>query len=320
MAENVWSRGSDRLGIEPSSSCDSSKHRRGALRDSHAPSCLEFRTPVTAAGLDLHGRSFLSNSHTEVITPSGCSILLKQALAADDEIDIRIGHREVRGRVAGKLRTLKEGHIYAIEFDQQANFRWDLPLPETADPGHTLHLHCSACDLGGEITLAGVEALVYEAIGAIMRACPRCCERTRWRQERGANRQGRSKGPLPDSSSVIVAGEPVSVLPLASQIEPLRPKPRTKDERKSSRIQLKGAKACVQTPVRGTDVVVVVDISRGGLRFVSSKRYARGDWMRVAAPYTEGGTNIFVPAEIVRIAKRAADGMPGEYVLMFRSP
>lgn len=318
MAENVRSQGSDRLGIEPWSPCDSSK--RGGQRDSHAPGCLEFRTPVTAAGLDLLGRSFLSNSHTEFITPSGCSILLNQALAADDEIDIRIGYREVRGRVIAKLRTLTEGHIYAIEFDQRANFRWPVPFSETADPGHTLHLHCSACDLGGEVTLTGVDALVYEAIGAILRACPRCCERTRWRKERGANRQQWSKAPLPNSSSGSVSGEPVSVLPLARPIERQRPKPRTKDDRKSSRIQLKGAKVCLQTPVRGTDVAVVVDISRGGLRFVSSKGYERGDWLRVAAPYTEGGTNIFVPAEIVRIEKRAANGMPGEYALMFRSP
>lgn len=76
----------------------------------------------------------------------------------------------------------------------------------------------------------------------------------------------------------------------------------------------------MQTPVRGADVAVVVDISRGGLRFVSFKRYERGDWMRVAAPYTEAGTNIFVPAEIVRVQKRAAAGLPGEYALMFRSP
>jgi hypothetical protein len=319
VAENVRSRGSDRLGIEPCSSCDSSKHRRGGQRDSHAPGCLEFRTPVTVSGLDLLGSSFLSNSHTEFITPSGCSILLNQALVADDEIDIRIGHREVRGRVAGKLRTLTEGHIYAIEFDQPANFRWDVPFPETADPGPTLHLHCSACDLGGEVTLTGVDALVYEAVGAIMRACPRCCERTLWRQERGANRQQWSNGPLPDSSSGSVSGEPVSGLPLASHIERLRPKPRTKDDRKSRRIQLKGAKACLQTPVRGTDVAVVVDISKGGLRFVSSKNYERGDWLRVAVPYTEGGTNIFVPAEIVRIEKRAAGSMPGVYALKFRS-
>jgi hypothetical protein len=76
----------------------------------------------------------------------------------------------------------------------------------------------------------------------------------------------------------------------------------------------------MQTPMRGTDVAMVVDISRRGLRFVSFKRYERGDWMRVAAPYTEGGANIFVPAEIVRVEKRAAAGMPGEYALMFRSP
>jgi hypothetical protein len=75
----------------------------------------------------------------------------------------------------------------------------------------------------------------------------------------------------------------------------------------------------VQTPVRGTDIVLVVNMSRGGLRFLSSKRYDRGDWMKVAAPYTLGGNNIFVPAEIVRIHKSAVDGMLGEYALKFRS-
>ena len=84
------------------------------------------------------------------------------------------------------------------------------------------------------------------------------------------------------------------------------------------RVQLKGAKACLETPVRGTDIVSIVDIAKGGLRFVSSKRYERGDWLRVAAPYTAGGNNIFVSAEIVRVHKAAGDGLPGEYALKFR--
>ena len=258
--------------------------------------------------MDLHGQNFLVNSHTEFIAPSGCSIFLKQALAVDDEIEIRIDGHEVRGHVAGKLKTLKEGHIYAIEFDAPAG-RWDVTFPE-AGPGAALALHCCACDLAGEVTLTGVEALVYEATGAITRTCPRCCERTRWRQERGGNQPS---GEPRTSAGAFVrhSRQPVSVLPLAGYIEPLQPKPRTKNERKSARIQLKGAKACVQTPVRGTDIVLVVNMSRGGLRFVSSKRYERGDWMKVAVPYTAGGNNIFVPAEIVRSPPTRCRGHAG---------
>jgi len=267
--------------------------------------------------MDLRGQNFQANSHTEFIAPSGCSILLKQALAVDDEIEVHIDEHEIRGHVAGKLKTLKQGHIYAIEFDKPAG-RWDVTFPD-AGPGDTLTLYCCACDLAGEVTLAGIEALVYEATGAITRPCPRCCERTRWRQERGGNQQQHSRGHLTSSSPGADPGQPASVLPLAGYIEPLQPQPRTKNERKNARIELKGAKACVQTPVRGTDIVLVVNMSKGGLCFVSSKRYQRGDWMKVAAPYTAGGNNIFVPAEIVRVHRRMADGMPGEYALVFRS-
>jgi hypothetical protein len=282
------------------------------------PGCVEFRTVVTAAGLDLHGCSFVAKSHTEFVTPSGCTILLKQALAADNDIDITIGNCEVRGRVAGKLRTLKEGHIYAIELDPAAG-HWDVVFPESPEPARVHLLHCRACDLPGEVILTGIDALIFEASGAITRLCPRCCERTRWKQETGGNQSGQSRGPLPAHSPGTHPKQPVAALPLATHIEPLQPKPRTKDERRSSRIQFKGAKACLQTPVRGTDVVLMVNMSRSGLRFVSSKRYDTGDWMKVAAPYTPGGNNIFVPAEIVRIHRRPADGIPGEYALIFRS-
>ena len=318
MPDKVQSpRASDRNVVEPWSTCDSPSAALGSKRYSHASGCLPFRTAVTVAGMDLHGQNFVANSHTEFIAPSGCSIFLKQALAVDDEIEIRIDEHEIRGHVAGKLKSFKDGHFYAIEFDAPSG-RWDVTFPE-AGLGAALVLHCCACDLAGEVSLAGVEALVYEATGAITRTCPRCCQRTRWREKTGGDQQGRNRGPLPATSSGDNPRQPVSVLPLAGYIEPLQPKPRNKNERKSSRIQFRGAKACVQTPVRGTDIVLVVNMSRDGLRFVSSKRYERGDWMKVAAPYTAGGNNIFVPAEIVRVHRRLADGMPGEYALVFRS-
>jgi PilZ domain len=281
-----------------------------------APGCLPFRAAVSAAGMDLEGHTFLTNCHTEVITSSGCSILLKQALSADSEIDLRIGDREVHGRIAGIIRTCKQGHVYAVEFDPPGSFEWDTSFPDAPGPAPTVALHCQTCDLSDDVPLVGLDALVFQAAGAITRACARCRRRTRWGRERGTSPQP-PKGPLRPSSGPA-ATEPDAALPIAAPINPSAASPGKKDQRKSARVQLKGAKACLETPVRGTDVVAVINISKGGLRFVSGKNYELGDWMKVSVPYTPGGNNIFVAAEIVRVVRAAGNGVPGEYALKFR--
>jgi hypothetical protein len=307
-------------------------HRDGILRSPAAPShaegshpepassCVPFRVAVVAAGIDLEGRSFVCESYTEMVAPFGCSIVLRQPLAVDDELDIRIDNREVRGRVAGKIRSVKARHVYAIEFEDSAPIAWDESFPKRSDPECVLPLRCSACDLVGDVTLSGVAVLVFKADGAITRTCPRCCERTKWRRERGANRQlPKTKGslPAPRFSSEAERVE-YAVLPLASHIGRVKQQPPSAEQRTSSRVHLKRMRACVQCNGRA-DEVLIVNMSRGGLRFVSCNRYTRGDWLRVAAPYIAGGNNIFVGAEIVRVQKHAGDGTAGEYALAFRS-
>jgi hypothetical protein len=214
---------------------------------------------------------------------------------------------------------VKTSHVYGIEFDDSAAVAWDVSFPENGDPECVVPLRCSACDLSGEVTLGGIAVLVFGANGAISRTCPLCCERTRWGRERGASRQVAKKGPLPAPRLSNEAEKSAdTVLPLASNTGRLKQQPRSGDQRTSSRVQLRGAKACVQCNGRA-DEVVIVNISRGGLRFVSCNRYNRGEWLRVAAPHTAGGNNIFVGAEIVRVQNRAGDGIQCEYALVFRS-
>ncbi len=57
--------------------------------------------------------------------------------------------------------------------------------------------------------------------------------------------------------------------------------------------------ACVRHPERGEDVVACEDMSKGGLRFKSSKRYYPQSLIDVAVPYQPGQPAIFVPAQIV---------------------
>jgi hypothetical protein len=46
------------------------------------------------------------------------------------------------------------------------------------------------------------------------------------------------------------------------------------------------------------DVITVLDASRNGIRFQSSKQYP-STWVQVAVPYMAGSSNIFMPGRIV---------------------
>ena len=74
------------------------------------------------------------------------------------------------------------------------------------------------------------------------------------------------------------------------------------DRRKYARISMKTV-ACVGQPGPHADIVDVVNVSRGGVCFRSSRPYAEDTWVQVAVPYTPGAANIFVAGRIVRSRK-----------------
>jgi hypothetical protein len=60
-------------------------------------------------------------------------------------------------------------------------------------------------------------------------------------------------------------------------------------------------KACVRRPGLPDDVVACEDMSRGGLRFKSTRNYFEKTMIDVAVPYSPGDQAIFVPAQIVYV-------------------
>jgi hypothetical protein len=66
-------------------------------------------------------------------------------------------------------------------------------------------------------------------------------------------------------------------------------------------------KACVRQSGFDEDIVTYEDISRGGLRFKSRRRYVEGSMIEIAVPYSLGSPSIFVSAQIVRVRE-----LPGE--------
>jgi hypothetical protein len=60
-------------------------------------------------------------------------------------------------------------------------------------------------------------------------------------------------------------------------------------------------KACVRRPGLADDIVACEDMSRGGLRFKSSKKYFEKTLIEVAVPYSPGDQAIFVAAQIAYV-------------------
>ena len=60
-------------------------------------------------------------------------------------------------------------------------------------------------------------------------------------------------------------------------------------------------KACVRRPGFADDVVACEDMSRGGLRFKSSRQYFEKTLIEVAVPYSPGEQAIFVPARVAYV-------------------
>ncbi len=93
-------------------------------------------------------------------------------------------------------------------------------------------------------------------------------------------------------------GEPLAaVLTLSPPVHEKPAAPRA-NRRKHPRVKVSYS-ACVRHPERGDDVVQCEDMSKGGVRFKSSKQYYVQSLIEVAVPYQPGQPAIFVPAQIV---------------------
>jgi|tagenome__1003787_1003787.scaffolds.fasta_scaffold20247326_2 hypothetical protein len=111
----------------------------------------------------------------------------------------------------------------------------------------------------------------------------------------------------------LTATEP-NVVPLADRIDHISENPsRNKEERRHKRIRGE-FKACIRVGTR-EEIVTAKDLSRRGVRFTTSTVYTIGTMVKVAAPYTLDGDNIYLSGRVVREHRRPTRYIPGEYGL-----
>ncbi len=108
------------------------------------------------------------------------------------------------------------------------------------------------------------------------------------------------------------------LIPASERVEyfvrPPRKSEQPAEKRRYKRFEVK-CKAAIRYGGLEDDIVDIVDMSKRGLRFYSSKLYVAGSLLQVAVPYTLGGNNIFSSARILRLHRRPTPQSMGEYAL-----
>ena len=237
---------------------------------------------IQVSGTDLAGQHFSDVVQTVMVSRNGCCLLSKRSLAPGQKIYLqRMGSREEAvGRVVGQTGICSDGNLYGVEVLNPVENFWGIRFPpqkELEKGAVRVLLKCTACQNCEEAALNEVDLSVFQISHRLTRKCQACSANTVWE-------------PVPDKTGPEGAQ---TLFPAAGQ---------KSDKRKYSRINMKTV-ACVGPPGPRAEIVDVVNISRGGICFRSSRIYPEDTWVQVAVPFTPGAANISVAGRIVRYRK-----------------
>jgi PilZ domain len=256
---------------------------------------------IQVAGTNLFGDVFLCEGRTELVSQHGAKILLRQKLSPDQEIMVRCLEtgKEAAARVVGRINGKEKQNSYGITLLGSEGALWGISFPPRGDSaaavGRTV-LECLACNTRELAYLDGFELEVLESNGDLSRYCRRCRDATMWKKPFDSV----SPGPSP---SAAVPPSP-AVAPSLSTAAPEKGEEKRREARRELRVV-----ACIRSREFGEDLVSARNVSRSGVCFESRRAYEK-DWkIEVAIPYSSGGGNIFLPAQIARIQPLAHDDL-----------
>jgi PilZ domain len=244
---------------------------------------------IRVSGKDEGGEAFSVQAKTALVTLHGAAIIIDRELSSDSTVTIRCygTDTDADARVVGKIEKHPEGSLYGVQFLDPAINPWNIKFP-SAGPSPMavgrLLLQCRDCQRRELVYLDEMELEVFGANQGISRTCEACGKATVWK----ATPQELTEGGA--VAGAVQPGEP--------GVETLVP--RTHNDRKFLRVKMK-LRACIRHPESGDDVVECLDVSRGGICFLSTKVYAKGDLIEASVPYLPGQANIFTRAKIANV-------------------
>ena len=257
---------------------------------------ISLAVPIRVSGETARGEKFDVESRTIVLSRDGASIILKQPLVPEQKILIRHvpAKREAIFRVVGTIGGQTEGSVYGVaQVEPNADF-WGIGFPPMADTKRVvgrLLMECSVCSSRDVVYLNEIEVQVFQANQSLSRPCGGCAQTTVWK--------GVPSG-IPDQQAAKPGGDKTTSDTVVS------PQPATVGKRRNTRVNTR-LMACIRQAGFGDEVVMTENVSRGGLCFRSSKGYHTGTPIEVSVPYATGGANIFIPARIAHVMKKAGD-------------
>lgn len=271
----------------------------GIRRSSRIPRAIS----ILLTGSDMEGKMFSEETNTVLLSRHGAGIISHYKLSPEQELILRRldTNKEAEVRVVGQIGAEDDVYTYGVAFlDSTENF-WGIKFPpasEVEQQARLAHLECSSCQARETVEHSDLESDVYLVNEGIVRYCKQCGSSTLWKRASDDSEEAPvlvEVGLRPSSASVAVEEE--------SEPAPVaEPKPAVKPENRRKHIRTKVSfKACIKSFSFGDDVVTCEDVSRGGICFKSRKHYTEKLKVEVAAPYTPGVQNFFVPAEIVYV-------------------
>jgi hypothetical protein len=256
---------------------------------------------IRVSGKDGAGEEFSVPARTALVTLHGAAIIINRELASDTNVTIRCygTDTDADARVVGKIEKHPDGALYGVQFLDPTINPWNIKFPSAGPPPMAvgrLLLQCATCQRRELVYLDEMELEVFGANQGISRPCEACGKATVWKATpQEASSEGASAG-------AALPGEP--------GVESLVP--RTHNDRKFIRVRMK-LRACIRHPESGEDVVECLDVSRGGVCFLSSKVYGKGDLIEAAVPFLAGQANIFTRAKIANVRLAATPEGSNKY-------
>lgn len=279
---------------------------------------------------DANGRVRSDETKTVLLSRHGAGILSRHRFGPEETLTIRTldSCREAEIRVVGQLGHGPDGYLYGVTFTDPDLDYWQIEFPSAAaapEPAEVV-LECHRCHDRHIVEPGEIESDVYTLNRSILRHCEVCGVTTSWKRAHpNADRAPsprRTAAPVRaratqsaysasfenDNTPQPAASTPeraAAVTVLADGPEPQATSRRASpasNRRRNRRVGVKFT-ACVRHAGSGDDIVECSDVSKGGLSFLSRKRYRADSLIEVAVPYSPGQTAIFVPASIKHVEK-----------------
>jgi hypothetical protein len=290
---------------------------------------------ILLTGSDMDGRGFSEMTKTVLLSRHGAGIISTYKLSAEQEIIIRYldTNKEAVVRVVGRIGSEGEIYTYGVAFVDPSNIDfWDIdfaPISEREKESRRMLLECGNCKAQETVEQSDVESDVFLINEGIVRYCKQCGDSTLWKRSSEvpeeqpvlvaagqnaaesvlAEAPGAPAKPVPPTVQTpsILQASPISETPSA-YTSPADRKPAAPldNRRKHPRTKV-SYKASIRRPGFTDDIVTCEDMSKGGLCFRSRKKYFEGTDVEVAVPYSPGGNDIYVPAQIAWVVEITKD-------------